>query len=306
MKIITVDAGKFNTKAMTDNKTHIIRTKLEEADSTIYTNNSKTHHIKWNENYYLLGDGANISDYDTSKQKLNHKLSAYLSCAKLTDEIDEIGLVILSPLSTFTHKQKREEFRQYILDDGIIELELDGETKQLILKDVTVFSEALAASFNNQDKFKNQLRGMIDIGGLNVNGVILNNMTPVKGTEFTINHGSYLMMEDIKNELNKELGTNIQDYQMESILKEGYYNYNKNLSIEIIQSVLSDHFKVIIDTMKRKNWDIKGLDIVATGGGALNLGIDNISKHIQRVEMSNDPVWDNCKGGQIVGGMIYG
>lgn len=304
--IITVDAGKYQTKGLINNNATKFRTKIEEVDNSVQTNN-KDYYIEWGGKHYLLGDGARFIDYDLTKHKLSHKLAVYTACSLLSKDTIPINLVVLAPMSLYTNKQAREEFRLYILDNKKIDFNLNHKNTQLNINDVTIFAEACGIPFNNTSKFKNKTVGLLDIGGLNVNGVIINNMKPVKGTEFTINAGSLIVMEKIRKELNKEIkGANIQEYQMDTILKQGYYNVEQKISKEIIQNTLSNHFKEIIQTTKANNWDIKGLDIVVSGGGSLDLGINNIKKYIPQAVLSTDPIWDNCIGGNKVGAMIYG
>lgn len=303
--IITVDAGKYQTKGLMNSSGIKFRTKIEEVDNNIQTS-GKDHYIKWGSRYYLLGDGARFIDYDLTKHKLSHKLAIYTACSLLNKDSTPISLVVLAPMSLYTNQQTREEFRLYILDDKKIEFNLNHQNIQLNISDVTIFAEACGIPFNNISKFKNKTVGLLDIGGLNVNGVVINNMKPVKGTEFTINAGSLIVMEKIRKELNKEIkGANIQEYQMDTILKRGYYSLEPEISKKIIQNTLSNHFKEIIQTTKANNWDIKGLDIVVSGGGSLDLGMNNIKTHIPQATLSADPIWDNCIGGSKVGAMIY-
>lgn len=310
MNIITVDAGKFQTKGLLGIKGVKFRTKLEEVDNSISINNSNNNfYIQWKNKHYLLGDGARLIDYDITKHKLQHKLAVYTTCNILLKEQENksTNLVVLSPLMTYTNKQAREEFRQYILDKQKIIFEVNGEEASLNINDVTIFAEACGIPLNNIPKFKNKTVGVLDIGGLNVNGMIFKNMKPVKGTEFTINAGSLVIMEKIRKELNKEIkDANIQEYQMDQIIKQGYYRVETEISKEIIQTTLSSHFKEIIQVAKATNWDMKGLDIVIAGGGGLDLGIDNIQSHIPQAQLSNNPIWDSCIGGNKVGAMIYG
>ena len=56
MKIITVDAGKFNGKGMMDNERMLIRTKLQKVDNQIFTDNSNSFKVNWKGVDYLLGD----------------------------------------------------------------------------------------------------------------------------------------------------------------------------------------------------------------------------------------------------------
>lgn len=279
------------------------KTKLQETNTEYFTND--TYHLNWQGKDYLLGDGAKNIDLDTDKQKLQHKLAVYIACSKLLKEDDEINLVVLSPMSIFSNKKQREEFREYILDDSIIKFKLFDKDKTLIIKDVKIFAETGGIVFSNPQRYKNRVVGVIDIGGVNINGCVYNNLSPIKGTEFTINEGSYLIMNKIRKELNKEFKTNIQEYQIPDIINKGYYNYNPEKSKEIIMSILSDHNNEIIHNMKANNWDVKGLNIVLSGGGSLLLG-ETTKKYLPQAEFSDNPEWDNALGGLRVGEMLYG
>ena len=306
MNIITVDAGKYQTKGLFNNNGIKFRTKLEEIDDNVNIQNNNSFYIQWENKHYLIGDGAKYVDYDVSKHKLQHKLAIYTATAKLLKNKNDVNLVVLSPLTTYTNPQAREEFRQYILNNNVVEFEIDGVEAKITINDVTVFAEAIGVSVSNIDKFKDKTVGVLDIGGLNVNGIIIKNMKPIRDTEFTINAGSLIIMEKVRKELNREIrNANIQEYQMDTIMKQGLYNGEAEISKEIIQTILSSHFKDILQTTKANNWDMKGLDIVITGGGSLDLGLNNIKKYIPQAQMSQNPLWDSCLGGNKVGAKLY-
>lgn len=306
MNIITVDAGKYQTNALIGTNGVRFRTKVEEVENNFSLSNNG-YYIEWDGRMYLIGDGARYIDYDTTKHKLQHKLAVYTACGKLLKQSGSANLVVLSPLSMYSNKQVREEYRQFILNDGKASFELDNENIQLVINDVVIFGETCGIPFANPTMFKNKTVGILDIGGLNVNGLIVKNMAPIKGTEFTINAGSLILMEKIRKALNKEIkGANIQEYQMDSILKQGFYLGEGNYSKEVIQAILAEHFKEILQTTKANNWDIKGLDVVATGGGSLDITLENIKEHIPQATLSSNPVWDNCIGGNKVGEILYG
>lgn len=309
MNIITVDAGKFQGKGLLNSNGRSFRTKMEKVDKNFKLNNYNDFHVKWNDEYYLIGDGARYVDYDTTKHKLQHKLSTYILCSELLQEINnkDVYLVILSPLSMYVNEKAREEFKYFIFNNGKIRFQLNHNDVNFNIKDITVLGEVCSVPFNNFELFQNTTVGVLDIGGLNVNGLIIKNMSPVRGTEFTVNAGSLIVMEKIRKELNKEIpGANIQEYQMDNIIKQGYYLGDKKYSQEIISTILKTHFKDILQIAKANNWDTKGLNIVCTGGGSLDLGINNIKKYIPQATLSSNPVWDNCIGGKRVGEMLYG
>lgn len=305
---ITIDAGKFQTKGLLKGKGVRFRTKMEEVDSSVDTGNNKNFYVNWKNKSYLLGEGSKYVDYSTSKHQLQHKLAIYTASSMLLGDQppNPFNLMVLTPLSLYSNTQLREEFRQYILNNNSAEFELNNKQVNLQINDVTIFAEAFGVPISNPSLFKDKTVGLLDIGGLNVNGTIIKNMKPVTGTHFTENLGSLIIMEKIRKELNIEIdGANIQEYQMDTILNKGYYLGDVDLSKEIINSLLTDHFKEIIQIAKANNWDTKGLDIVVSGGGALDLGLSNIQSHMPQSVLSNDPVWDNCKGASMVGGMLY-
>lgn len=309
MNIITIDAGKFQGKGLLNNNGRRFRTKMEKANKNTRTNGYNDFHIKWNDKYYLIGDGARYVDYDTTKHKLQHKLSTYILCNELLKRTDnrDVFLIVLSPLSMYSNEQTREKFKYFIFNNGKVKFQLNNNDVRINIKDVTILGEVCTIPFNNIELFQNKTVGVLDIGGLNVNGLIIKNMSPVKGTEFTINAGSLIVMEKIRKELNKEIsGANIQEYQMDTIVKQGYYLGDKKHSQQIISSILKNHFKDILQVAKANNWDTKGLNIVCTGGGSIDLGIKNIQMYIPQAKLSSNPVWDNCIGGKRVGEILYG
>lgn len=310
MNIITVDAGKFQTKGLHGSNGVRFRTKMEEVDNNIQVNvNNNNHHIQWDGKHYVIGDSARYVDYNVSKHKLQHKLATYIACTELIKDkaTSPVNFMVLSPLALYTNIQAREGFRQFILNNNKAKFELNGKEVELEINDVTIFAEAIGVPMSNVNKFKNKTVGLFDIGGLNVNGVVIKDMKPVKDTHFTENLGSLIIMDKIRKELNKEIkGTNIQEYQMDSILKQGYYPGDADTSREIINSLLADHFREILQVAKASNWDTKGLDVVVAGGGSIDLGLSNIQSHIPQAQMSNNPIWDSCIGGNKVGEVIYG
>lgn len=306
---ITVDAGKFQTKGLLQNQGIRFRTKIEKIENSIDTKNNNDFYLRWEGEDYLLGEGARYVNYDISKHKLEHKLSVYAACAKLLKDNHNrpINVIVLCPLSMYENQQIREEFRQFIVNNHRANFQLNGEHVSLNIQDVTIFAEAFGVPISNQNLFNGRTIGLLDIGGLNVNGAIFKNMKPISGTYFTENLGSLIIMEKIRKELNKEIpGANIQEYQMDGILKNGFYLGDREMSKDIIENLLFNHFKDIMQVAKANNWDTKGLDIVITGGGSLDIGVENIRKYIPQVKISNNPVWDSCLGGKMVGDMIYG
>lgn len=307
---IGIDAGKYGLKAVTRTNgkwyKFYIRNKFTRNPENIMLGDN--YIIEYDGENYLLGEGGNNYSLDTDKQSIQHKLSTYVAIDYFAESNPAI-IVLGSPFNLFTNINKREEYREYILDNTNIEIQINNINKQIYLQEVVLFPECGGIAYAQpENEFKNKIRGVLDIGGLNVNGCLFENLNPIKNTNFTENLGSIILMNEIKDELNKIYpNINLQDYDIPNILKnnlsiDGHYNNETN---NIIQQVIQNHFKRIIRVMKKKGWSVKTMNLTIGGGGSLDIGIDNIQKFIPQSKLSLDPIWDNAKGNYIVSELLY-
>lgn len=307
---IGIDAGKYGLKAVTKVNgkwdKFYIRSKFTKNPNNIVLGNN--YLINYKDDHYLIGDGGEDYSLDTDKQSLQHKLCTYLAVEHFAQ--DETALVVLgTPLNLFTNPQKREEYRDYIIEDSIIEFKVNYNSKEICLQEVIPFPECGGIAYSQPDEdFQNTIRGVLDIGGLNVTGCLFDNLNPVKDTDFTENLGSIILMNSIKDELNKQYpNVNLKDYDIPGILKNGLFIDGKlnKYANDIIQKTIDKHFERIIKVMKKKGWSPKTMKLTVGGGGSLDIGIETIQKFIPQSKLSLDPVWDNAKGNYIVSELLY-
>jgi len=269
--IIAVDAGKYMTKALSSERTFGMRTRLSEHGPLLF---SDAYAVEFDGDLYSVGDGQ--SDYDVSKTKLIHKLCTYVAIAKLTNE-KEIDLVTGCPVNQFINKDAREEHAEYL--KGSVQLKINTESFNFIIKSVMVLPETIGVVINNANDFIDTTVGVIDIGGLNTNGAIYERLKPIKSSVFTINQGGMILNAKIRRALNTAFMANYQDYEIPYVKAEGERK-------PIIDQVVSEHMANILEECKTYNWNIDELPIIFTGGGSLRFD----------VKRSRNPIWDNVKG----------
>lgn len=216
-----IDPGKYGTKAVTKINGEwqylYIRSKFTKQPDNIVLGDN--YLIKYDDILYLVGEGGNDYSLDTDKQSLQHKLCTYIAVNYFAKE-EPCEIVIGCPFNLFKNSSKREEYKAYMKENGMIKLTLNEIATELYINEVIPFPECGGVAYAEpEEDFVDTVRGVIDIGGLNVNGCLFENLTPIEDSDFTENLGSIILKEKIKSELNKEFPEiNLQDYDIPKIL----------------------------------------------------------------------------------------
>jgi len=305
-----IDPGKFRTKAVTkvndEWRYFDVRSKITVNPRDIIP--GENYLLKYNNIEYLIGEGANDYSLDTDKQSIQHKLCTYLAIDQLAGN-EDCKIVLGFPFNLFKNASKREEYENYINTKNYIKLHVNDEEKYINIIDAASFPECGGIAYSEPDEdFENKIRAVLDIGGLNINGCVFENLNPISESIITENLGSLILMNDIKTELNKEFPEiNLQDYEIPEILKIGLQIDGKKMekANKIICGTVEEHFSKIVRVMKKKNWSVKTLPITAGGGGSLDIGINLIRNFIAQTKLCLDPVWGNAKGFYEVAEMLF-
>lgn len=281
MKIVSIDNGYFATKVLADNQLQSIRSKYIQDDEGDF---------EYQGEKYSFGHGSYNIDHDKTENEL-HKLMTYYILSNLTETTEEFKLVLSLPM--LHYKNQREDFKKYIKGDGLITTKLQGHRKSFVISDAIVFLQGAGALYaNNPMEYKGKLIGLLDIGGLTAQGAIFEDLKPIRDTMFTIDAGGIILNNKIKTNLNEKYGLNLQDYEIP---------YLKDFK-EDIERIKQEHFQTIILEMKKKNWNIGNLPILATGGASQ---IIDVSKHLANCKLTQNPIYDHVKGLGMVGRMMY-
>jgi hypothetical protein len=287
--LISIDAGKFMTKAVImENgkfKTFSLRTKIEDYTDAVF-NDNKTYMVEFGGKSYLIGEYAMHSDYTTSKTRLVHQLVIYTALGILANGC-EIELLTGCPLSQFINVSNRNSYADFILGRKYIQIKINGTSKNFTINKVYVYPESIGVLMLNVGDFTNKLIGIIDIGGLNTNGAIYDNLKPVKNSMFTINEGANILFAKIKRELNVAMGRNYQDYEIP------YAIYNPDTK-SVIGNILTNQLNTIMEECKRYNWNLDALTLIFTGGGSILL--EKQIRDLNNAKLSPNAVWDNAMG----------
>lgn len=298
--LVAIDNGYDSTKVYTNKECFSFKSKYEKADDDLNKNN--TWSMFYNNENYLIGEGATIENHDDDKTNNElAKICTYAALSKLSNFIGvNFNLVLGYPLTSCS--ANKEDFINYIKSDSDIETIFNGEVKKFHINDCIVIPQGAGALYSrNPNEFKDKLIGILDIGGKTINGVIMDNLNPVRKSIFTEDLGIHILY----NELCKEFalrGIKVNDYQIPYILKNNKYIDGAD---KVINDTFNKHVENIKDVMIKNKWNVDIMDIMVVGGGKLVLK-NYLCKYIPHIVECEDAVFANVKGFYKVGEMYYG
>lgn len=284
-----IDCGYWRTKFKWSGGGLSFRNLVERSEDKL--NKSDTYAVKFNGQNYLVGDGA--SGWNIELDKTNnelHKVTVYTCLGLINNGVPEsYDIVVNYPLGLY-NKENKKKFEDFLKGD-FEHIEINGVKKSIRIRQCIVFPQTVPIIYLK--KYEG-IVGLIDIGGLTVQGCIVKNMNLVKESIFIENKGCIIIFNEIKKLLNKKYGMNIQDYMIEDIVR------NRMLDKELIEEYLQEYVFNLKQIMKKNGWNIEFLNIIFTGGGSLILKdyIEGIGK------LSDDPVMDNINGLWEVGKIV--
>lgn len=301
--LVAIDHGFWGTKIKIDSDILYLRSKYEKSNDVL--NKKNTHHLVYNDTDYIVGDGAGISsiDYDKTSDEI-YQIITYAALSMITNVELDFYVMCSYPLTIYNNN--KDLFSSYIKGKCEHKTTFNGDKKKFNILDVTTFPQGVAHAYAHPKHFLNNTCAILDFGGLTINGVILEDMNIVPGTGFTENLGSIILLNKIKKNLDTKFGTNIQEYELPSIIQNGLKINGKVLagSQDVVHNTIKQHMNEIKKVMKSNNWNVESLDLVITGGSSLDYK-DFLELSFPQAIFSEDPVNDGVNGLFNIGKLLY-
>lgn len=309
-RTIAVDSGKYETKVsvMTSpgNIKHAsFKTQLDENVEKADNVTGKTYAVEFEGKEYILGEQARSQSFDRSKQNILHKIATYTAIALEMKaggtNGDFINLAIGCPLSIYINKEARKKYRDYIAPIGRkINITIDDQEYNFVILKAMVYPESSGVVYLNKDRYENHVIGVIDIGGLNANCCVYDNLVPKAGPDvmFTLEMGGNILTSNIMTRLESDFNTQINESIYEEVMREGYLLKNPEESAVRISELKKEHVKKIFAECQRHKWSLENMRIVFTGGTSkiLRKEIEEIFPTAITEHLDDDASFKNADG----------
>lgn len=282
---ISVDSGKFMTKAVGiyEGARFVVEPfstrfykflRSESLDA--YGNDNYT--VEFEGNGYIVGSQGNSLSYDLSKSAINHKLATYVAITQILNHFGisrgaEINLVIGCPPAVYRSISARKDARDYIVGDGEVQISVDTNNYSFTIKNCLVFPEAAGVVYLYPELFRNKRTCVVDIGGLNFNCILFDNLKPDPDVMFTTNLGSYSLETDIGIVLSSKYNLSLSPAEIHAAVVNRGLTIRGKIdpeSTNIIDTVCREHLRKILGEI-RKNVNYETLEMVFIGGTSMYL-----------------------------------
>lgn len=288
-RYIAVDSGKNATKVATyDPETKKVsltkfRTKTGKGTFEDDDPGKNTFIMEYEGNIYKIGRGAESdAELVTSKKTPAHKLCTLYAIASVCseDEIDEVSVTIGIPVKDYENVELRNEYRHYILPEGDITVtyknngEMQPVTKTFRIVNRFVRPETLGALFIG-DKVNTGTVAVIDIGHLNVNQTVYNNLEVDNEYSMTDTFGGNALVSGLSQKLSSKYTYINEKTTADILMKTGEDRCLKpnrtnpqieKESRELIDEYMLNHVKKILAHCESAQWSVDYMDFIFIGG----------------------------------------
>lgn len=286
MKVV-FDNGKNSCKYKIKDERFIVESKIEEGVSTF---GDET--LKFNGKNYIIGEEADDYDYSFTKNNLHHKLMIYYCLAKHFESDTDFDLIVGCPLSTYINKEEQEKYSRSIMNDGKpIIVEYRGKKKVLNINSVIIAPENIGGYINDYSLSKKQIRGVVDIGGLNINCGVYNKGVPVKSKMFTLNLGIHILIKNIQQAVLRENEKLIDNYMCKHYL-QNMEDLDEKL-YKVFDRECVKFISLIEKSLIKNDWELEHLNMRFIGGGSILLE-KYINEKFDKPYIEKD-VFANCE-----------
>lgn len=276
-KFISVDCGKDDTKVCIRNVdgTFVKRsfpTRMNELTGFESLGATKGYQVEYEGKGYVVGDGASgITSNSNSKKEMIHKIATLTAIATAVENGDSVKVVIGCPLSFYPDKAEREEYANFILPKGRVEIKVNGVDKNFYISARLVLAESYGIVFYEPEKFANKYVGVIDIGGLNLNAAAYKNNQLISESCFTEKLGKNTIMKALQTKLNEKLDADFSFDEMEIFIHQGYVTNAEAETAAFMKNYFKEHLAKVWQKCTNNRWNLKYMDLVFIGGTSLLL-----------------------------------
>ncbi len=315
IRFISVDSGKADTKVCTKlngdgsvvNRSFPTRVKeIPERESleSLTGMSGSGFIVSYDGKIYAVGDIANSDDSITSNQNSKndniHKITTLTAIAGSVNNDDLVNVVIGCPIEVYMNKANREKYLDNILPSGRIDITINGINKHFMIKKKMVLPESTGILYAYPGVFVGKLAGIIDIGGLNINAALVDDLKLMPESSFTEKLGRRFAENEIRRYANDTYESSFSVTEINNYIKQGYITDNvdpdmEKKSGEFIDSVLDDHLIKIVKACKKHGWNLRNMELVFIGGGSILLK-DKISQVFPKAHIVEDAAFTNAQG----------
>jgi len=298
-KIIAIDAGKRNIKALSANDEKIIFGNKRSIGHSEF-NNTGTFNVTYQD--LELSFGSQAVQYDAragkaTKQCLIGALIAITNFIEPSEEVNEnLGIVYGESITKFYSTNNKEQIIKLLL--GNHKITVNNNVYSFRIKEVKVVPEGIGHIISNLKECRG-IQYVVDLGGTTVDFLTFDNARPDVTNSRSLDMGTNNIVAKIQSALA------IKNIKLSKALIEEYLNKTSTSENEIVIKTIDKVVKeqLILMESEFSDLELSIKDITGAGKNVFFVGgtAGMLKKEIQELFGSHaivvdEPVWSNVRG----------
>lgn len=302
---MSVDCGKDETKvSILGNNGVPIHDRFKTRMEAVTALNSNTfqgdgiNKVDFEGKSYFIGAESDEISYSNSKEEPIHRIITMAAIGMHVEDEDTVNIAIGCPISEYRSDEKRQSYRDFILppEGNSVEITVNGKKKSFYIGKRAVFAECAGTLYMYPEKYRDGLTGIIDIGGLNVNGAFFTHGHLDGDRCFTLKCGKNTVVNALMQQFEEKYDGVFTRRDTEVFLNNGAVQGYEEDSKILIDDALNAQLAKIKESCTRNQWNLKTCDLIFIGG-TTNLLKDRIKKVFgDKVYIAKDAGFANADG----------
>lgn len=257
--------------------------------------------------YYILSDKRKGYQRDKTKDETAFILTLFGIAKEIRASGMHVGagetipVTLLIGLPPAHYGMMHKAFRQYFLNRGPIEFELDGQPFRIRIDDAFVFVQGLGAMMTVYSQIKGASDAcVIDIGGFTVDYLPVHSGRPVVSACDSLELGVTKMYNSIKSKVSAGWDLLLTEDSVDTVLMGKQSELPADVK-NLIRAKADEYVAEIISELRERDIDLRTVRPVFCGGGAVLLKERILGNpRIGSSAIVVDDLAANCKGYEIL------
>lgn len=235
-------------------------------------------------------------EFDTEYRKIKKEYIKELLATAICMSTIEINNQIVVGLPLGQYKEDKEQLKNLLLTNRFQDVNLNGIDRKLIIEDVDVYPEGVAALLD-----KNYEGIVIDIGGRTTDIALIEGKRVQK--PFSLSLGTLNLYLDFIKIINCKYSLDLKLDDAPRILKNGLKILGESKDINFAVEVFRNYVETLVKDLQI-DYSIKTLDIILVGGGA-NILYKAFKNRLPQISLIEDSYFANAYGFKRWGESIW-
>lgn len=246
-ELVALDSGKFNVKGYCRNRHIIFKNRVSEGHSDVLSEGS--YNAVFKKGKYFVGNSASGVNAIEGKAEFENLLTTLVAITQLTDK-NEIILVYGESVNFYFDEEHHKKLKKLL--KGTHTIEVQGELREITIKEVYIFLEGIGHMFTNYEENGVGTRVTVDIGGTTMQVFVTTNGAPSEKHSYAFHMGMYSIRSQVREKFKRLLKRPLTANEVEEYIDK--VCARKNLQAKIDRGVaLTDKELVIYERSLLKN-----------------------------------------------------